>query len=653
MRISKIALENYRQFRKLAIDFPQHMSSDLHLFVAHNGTAKTNIINAINWCLYGDEPYLSGESQQLPILNQQVMREIGDTGQADVIVEVYAVVDKDEQIMFERKCTYVWNNKSAPMRHGITSRVLVNDTKGNTQVLIDDEASNYVARSIPLGIREFFFFDGARLDNYFKHATAENINLAVLKISQIDLLNKVSDRLMEVRREIEKEVSKGNPTIEKARKEYEDVQNKLEELKNRVVKEKEQVEIAENKIGTYEDELKSCPNAEELEDNRKALKSRRVTNQEQYDKLMSRKCESLFEYGRIIPLVPALLKTDEIIRTKHVAGEIPPVADVSLLDNILATNKCEICKRSLDSNSREEITKLRQLILMSSTIGKELMQIEGIVTITLDRANRFSRDIEDISGLISNVEKELRQIQTNIDSIDSQLEGQNIERIKNIAEERRKFEKIRDEKNRLIGRFNKEIEDKQDEVKDKEKAWDRETKKEQALKSLVNERDACFRIANLLNKCRDTILIDTRDKIRIKTKEIFFSLLWKKHTFADVLIEDDYRIRVLNDLGYDCLGSLSSGERELLALSFTLALHDVSGFDSSILIDNPVIWLDPEHKHNFSNALVKVSKNKQVILLFHTDEYTPAISAILDSEAATRRRIKLTAQEKEVVLEVL
>ncbi len=653
MRISKIALQNYRQFTELTIDFPRQGPSDLHVFVAHNGTAKTNIINAINWCLYGDEPYLSGESQQLPILNQTVMQQIGDAGQADVIVEVVALVDGDEEIVFERKCPYVWSSGSGPMGHGDTFRVLASDSKGNTQVFVGDEAKNCVARQIPRGIREFFFFDGARLDSYFKQATGENINSAVLEISQISLLDKVSDRLTEVRKEIEREVSKGHPSIEKARKEYEDTQSKLVEWKDRLAKEKEQLEVAENGIRACEEELRRSPNVEELEGERERLTNRTVTIEEQRTKAVSRRCELLFEYGRILPLVPALLKTQEIVEAKRACGEIPPVADVSLLDSTLNTDECQICRRSLDSDSRMNVEELRQLVLMSSTVGRELVRIEGIVTITLDRASRFAKEIKDIAGLISGLERELADIQTSIDSIEAKLAGYNIGRIKSLAEDRRKYEKIREEKNRLIGRFSKEIEDKEVELRSKEDALDREIKKEQAFESLVEERDACSRIADVLSSCRDTILIETRDSIRARTRDIFFDLLWKKHSFADVLIEDDYRIRVLNDLGYDCLGSLSSGERELLALSFTLALHEVSGFHSSILIDNPVIWLDPEHKCNFSSALARVSKGKQVILLLHTDEYTAAMSGVLDSQAATRRRIKLISHEKEVALEVM
>ena len=60
---------------------------------------------------------------------------------------------------------------------------------------------------------------------------------------------------------------------------------------------------------------------------------------------------------------------------------------------------------------------------------------------------------------------------------------------------------------------------------------------------------------------------------------------------------------------------VSAAERELLALSFTLALHKISGFDSPILIDTPVARVsdDPEKTLQIS---FRSKQNKQIILLF-------------------------------------
>ena len=69
MRIKRVKAQNYRQFKDIDVYFNKKSKNDLHIIIGRNGTGKTNFLNAINWCLYGDEPNLSHDSHQLLILN--------------------------------------------------------------------------------------------------------------------------------------------------------------------------------------------------------------------------------------------------------------------------------------------------------------------------------------------------------------------------------------------------------------------------------------------------------------------------------------------------------------------------------------------------------------------------------------------------------
>ena len=71
MRILNIFISNYRQYQSLSFSFPESKSNDIHIIVAQNGVGKTNLLNAITWCLYGKEPHLGDDTQDLglPKLN--------------------------------------------------------------------------------------------------------------------------------------------------------------------------------------------------------------------------------------------------------------------------------------------------------------------------------------------------------------------------------------------------------------------------------------------------------------------------------------------------------------------------------------------------------------------------------------------------------
>jgi DNA sulfur modification protein DndD len=61
MRILSIDIRNFRQYQSLSFKFPESKSSDIHIIIAQNGVGKTNLLNAITWCLYGKEPHLGDE----------------------------------------------------------------------------------------------------------------------------------------------------------------------------------------------------------------------------------------------------------------------------------------------------------------------------------------------------------------------------------------------------------------------------------------------------------------------------------------------------------------------------------------------------------------------------------------------------------------
>mgnify|MGYP001093810131 CR=1 FL=1 len=105
MRIERIILKNYRQLRDIILSFNKE-ENDLHLFVAQNGTAKTNILNAINWCLYNDEPHTSKDSQKLPILNLNTLSESEPETIQSVSVELHVKSENQKKIFFKRVQQY-------------------------------------------------------------------------------------------------------------------------------------------------------------------------------------------------------------------------------------------------------------------------------------------------------------------------------------------------------------------------------------------------------------------------------------------------------------------------------------------------------------------------------------------------------------------
>lgn len=69
MRIENIEIHNFRQYRNLSFQFPKiEGKNDLHIIYAKNGVGKTNVLNALTWCLYATEMHLGTNIQQVLFL---------------------------------------------------------------------------------------------------------------------------------------------------------------------------------------------------------------------------------------------------------------------------------------------------------------------------------------------------------------------------------------------------------------------------------------------------------------------------------------------------------------------------------------------------------------------------------------------------------
>jgi len=171
------------------------------------------------------------------------------------------------------------------------------------------------------------------------------------------------------------------------------------------------------------------------------------------------------------------------------------------------------------------------------------------------------------------------------------------------------------------------------------------------LQKLKKSIDFGTKASGIARDAINFIMDNIRKQIQNGTERLFLELIWKKETFKDVIIDERYDIHVIHKLGYECLGTISAAERELLALAFILSLHRLSGFESPILIDTPVARVSDEQRENFAETFLGIDPNKQVILLFTPAEYSPEVSRCLNETSCTRRQLTLSPDEQEVKVE--
>jgi len=658
MRFNRLKLKNYRQFKDVEIGLDQvPEGKDLHIFVGVMGVGKSNLLNAINWCLYGEEPFLSREdSQKLPQLNVGLLRETREGEEYRMTVEINAE-SGGKQLTFIRDQYFKIgdlsedpNNACKPTRRVFKAILL--DENGNSKIFQDADGEDKVRMFVPFGIKDFFFFDGERLDKYFREATGQNIRNAIYQISQVELLDRSHTHIKRVLEDLHKDAGCLDPEIENTRKALEHLEKELQSTTNQIVECGGQIKIAKEKIRELEDNLRGMPEVEGLQKEKEKLKVDYEKQEELYRRLIEAKQEMLFLNGISIWLFPAVDKARGFIRDKRKKKEIPPTIDRNLLQKILKDRKC-ICSRDVYPGSTEEksIEVLLQSISLSADTSNELVRMENSLDSSIQLAKSFLETNKKATKELRLVESILKKINDQIEQIDKQIAGYDMIKIRNWSEELKKFEGLYEVNSKRMGVLEKLRDDQKQQVEELKEELEREIKKESRLANIRNDILFAKKAMDVLDNSNQEIMESMRRKIEKETKEKFFELHWKKETYKDVLIKDDYTVSPIHSLGYDCLGTLSGGEREVLALSFSIALHNISGFDSAIIIDRPFAMVSGITRQYISKIFSKISEGRQVILLLTPEDYASDVRELLEKEAVNTRRLSLSIDEKELKIE--
>lgn len=141
---------------------------------------------------------------------------------------------------------------------------------------------------------------------------------------------------------------------------------------------------------------------------------------------------------------------------------------------------------------------------------------------------------------------------------------------------------------------------------------------------------------DILAKIKNGIVSDITKQLENQTMELFDSLIWKKDTYGRVELDANFRLKLYHKVTMtSCLNSCSAAEKELLALAFTLAVHEVSGYDNLLFIDTPVGRVSDENRENFAQVLLDISKKKQIILAFTPSEYSDEIRSVLNDSTVS------------------
>lgn len=642
MRINSISIVNYRQYKNNTITFNKSGEYDLHFVVAANGIGKTTLLNAITLCLYGEEPHLGLKSKALPIVNLDTLKNIENGGTCSVKIEITMQLEAG-LVIFTRTLNYRKTEEGEPFRLSENFEATTNFRGESTEIYNNETTEEWLNKLLPKRIREFFFFDGEQLDTYFITDKGSRIETSIFEISQIDLLNNIQTRLSKTCDDLRKEASSINPNIKKINDLYElESKNKIE-IDEQLKTCREQLSTAKIELIKCNEFLRGQSDISELEVNRNNFNNKLNTELQIKADIQLQLRKFIKKYTIILYLYPRVRKVLDLIKSKEVEGKLPPRIDKKLLVDMLTSGKCFVGSKELDCICMKNIESLIQNIEVTSEVSHLLVKIKGSLESLNDDALKYKEEKNKILAKLKYTNDNIVDLEEKINNIDSVLSSYtNKEEIKRVHEVRKNYENLINENQKKEGILEERLSVSAKRCDDLKNQLDREMDKNARHSKILEAKRFCEKANKLAENMIADLMGEVRDDIGQVMKELFFRLVWKKNTFSDVVLDRNYSISLMHVDGYECLGTCSAAERELLALSFTLALHEVSGFEAPLVIDTPVSRVSDTNRNNFANVLKDVSRNKQLILFLTPSEYSSEIREVFEKVSDSRFTIETT-----------
>jgi DNA sulfur modification protein DndD len=244
MKIKSLELSNFKQFYgNQIVDISTSSDKNVTVFRGVNGTGKTSLFTAINWCLYGIGHEGMGE-----IVNKQIVADAKDNDEVEANVKV-RFSDKSYDFVGER--SLVFQKLDGRLINEKQNFYLFQiDKQGQTTKIPNPEGK--MDSILPKNVREYFFFNGEKMDDLTRPGNTK-IEDAIKNIMHLPIIDKAVVHLSSITKDYRSEISKiATDRLEKLIKEQDNLEKEIEKLRkdnenidNEIIKDETQIKDLE------------------------------------------------------------------------------------------------------------------------------------------------------------------------------------------------------------------------------------------------------------------------------------------------------------------------------------------------------------------------------------------------------------------------
>lgn len=622
--ISSVSLTNYRQYYGTQVlNFKFDKTKNVSLILGKNGAGKSNLLNAITWCLYGIEVHKSKDiydSSGMPIINTSALKKLKINEKITAEVIIHLKTDIGHWTI--KRTLDGGRNGLGDLYFDDTSKLtVIHPVYGQDKIDTGDDTQILINNLLPEALKSFFFIDGEQLREFFKVSTPENIAKAIDIVSQLELVYKAANHLEKSEKNLRKNVSATTPELGKVQRNIELAQNKLEYLKDSIKQIEREKENNQEEIIKVKEFLKTHSSSviATLEKERQSLEYDILKLKEQIGKKELQRNSYLIEIAPFIYLKKEIEKTYKIIELKVEKGELPPRIKETFIKELLEKGRC-ICGNDLIGDAKKTLEEYQKKVTLSelseiSIVGKTT--IEEILSAIKD----FPSTIDEFNDEIQDLKDQLEKKERRRELISDEIKEHNVAEIRRNEDRREELTDLIARNKQLLIGHNGELGACEATLKELKEQEARELSKDKKNAILKEKLSLVQNALKILETVEKIIKTKIRKQVEKSLNKNFNTLIRKKKAFSSITIDENYVVKVNHIDGYNVINDLSAGEYLILGLSFMSALMTISGFQAPVIIDTPLGKIDNEHRDYITTELPKFLEGTQLILLVTPTEY--------------------------------
>ncbi len=626
MKLINLQLCNFRQFygKTIQIKFASGEKNTTVIY-GNNGAGKTSILNAFTWVLY--EKFTAAFAFPELLVNQRAVTEAQVNQAVECWVELQFERDR-KSYQIKRKC-YASKNAANQIQYSQTKLfMLVAGDDGRWYPPVES-SEDVINRILPASLHQYFFFDGERIDSFFRHNQNHNIAEDTKELLGVKVLDRAIEHLKKAKRTLQEELqelgdTKTKQLVQQQIKLEQESEN-LAQRKNEIITKVTQLEQRKSNLSNQLLEVSGVDKIQELKN--KLVKQEAAVKKDiiqSKDKLKKNIAQD--SYLVFLPnLNSKFVKLFEQLRDR---GQLSSGIKQEFIQQLLQQQSC-LCGTELkpDTDAYQKVKSWLKKVEIKN-VEESAIRLEAQVSKIESRSDIFWQQLDQQQAAIKHQYLEVNRLEAEIAKANKQL--QNYPN-RDIQQLQKKIEQIESQLKKLIleqGTNQQQQSDRVSQLSKLTQTISQHQLTENKQKLAQNRIDVTQESIAVLNEVRTRLEQQFRLTLEQKVQEIFSFISFTPYIPK---LSPNYELTLVeNTSGVEVPVAASTGENQILSLSFIGGIIDrvrqwsqrntLVGYDSStfpIVMDSPFGSLDQVYRRQVAKAIPELA-NQLVILVTKT-----------------------------------